>query len=197
MKIFVIGLPQSGRTTVAKAIADEHGYQYIDAMSWIRSTFREPKETEHPHQYEDEYQQYLSKRLWVNPNLVLDHVHEMMKIEEEDPVFVIDGISSPKDFTSLFDYREDIIIFLNRTDGDEDYRDHENIGTSVIRDYCFWMAAACLIDRKKWIEYNFRIPGEPSDFVKEMGAQNSLFIVKSIDMVISHLKERVKEIIKT
>src|SRR5271169_4492238 len=116
MKIFVVGLPQSGRSTVAKAIADEHGYQYIDAMSWVRSTFREPKDTEHPHQYEDEYQQYLSKRMWVNPNLVIDHVQEMMKMEEEDPVFIIDGITSPKDFTLLFDYREDVIIFLNRTD---------------------------------------------------------------------------------
>lgn len=119
----------------------------------------------------------------------------MMKMSEDiDPVFIIDGISSPKDFTYLFNYREDTVVFLNRTDNAGEYRDHENIGVSVIRDYCFWMAASGLIDKKRWLEYNFRIPGDDVDGIKEMGAQNSLFIVKSINKAISHLKDKIKEI---
>jgi hypothetical protein len=195
MKIFVIGLPKSGRTTVARAIAEKQGWNYIDAMSWVRSTYREPKVEEHPHQFEDEYQLYLTKRMQVNPWFVSDHVYEMMKVGgNEDAVHVIDGIASPKDFTALFDYRQDIVIFLNRTDNDHECRDHENIGTSVIRDYCFWMSAAGLISRDRWMEYNFRIPGENSDHIKVMGAQNSVFIVKSINKVLSHVVDRVKEV---
>lgn len=195
MKIFIVGLPKSGRTTVSQAVVEAHGYEYIDAMSWVRSTFRDRKESEHPHQYEDEYQSYLTKRMMVNPWFISDHVYEMMKVSgKEDAVFVIDGIISPKDFTALFDYRQDIVVFLNRTDNEHEYRDHENIGTSVIRDYCFWMSAAGVLSKDRWLEYNFKIPGENSDFVKAMGAQNSVFIVKSISKVISHLTERLAQV---
>jgi len=196
MKIFIVGLPKSGRSTVAKAVCQANGWHYIDAMSWIRSTFRGPKENEHPYQYEDEYEQYMTKRLMVNPSFVKDHIEEMMKINAStNKVFVIDGITSPKDFGILFDYREDIIIFLNRTDNDNDYRDHENIGTSVIRDYCFWMSAAGLLVKNRWMELNFKIPGEPSDAIKVMGAQNSVFIVRSIDKAISVVIEKTKGIV--
>jgi hypothetical protein len=197
MKIFIVGLPRSGRTTVSEAVCQAHGFEYIDAMSWVRSTFREPKPGEHPHQYEDDFQQYLTKRMMVNPWFVSDHVFEMMKVaNKEDSTFVIDGIASPKDFTTLFDYKQDIVVFLNRTDNDHEYRDHENIGTSVIRDYCFWMSAAGVLNKERWLEYNFRIPGENSDHVKAMGAQNSVFIVKSISKMISHLIERINDLKK-
>jgi len=193
MKVFIVGLPKSGRTTVAKALVDSLGFAYIDATSWVRSTFRERKEGEHPNQYEDEYQSYLTKRMNVNPWFVSDHVYEMMKVSgKDDAIFVIDGIISPKDFSALFDYREDVVVFLNRTDNEHEYRDHENIGASVIRDYCFWMSSAGLLAKSRWLEYNFKIPGEDSDFIKAMGAQNSVFIVKSIKKVISHLVERLK-----
>lgn len=195
MKIFIVGLPKSGRTTVSRAVAEKHGWEYIDAMSWVRSTFREPKAGEHHHQYEDDYQQYLTKRMQINPWFVIDHVYEMMKVNgNEDATFVIDGVSSPKDFTALFDYRQDIVVFLNRTDNEHEYRDHENIGVSVIRDYCTWMSSAGLLNKERWMEYNFKIPGEDSDHIKVMGAHNSVFIVRSIKKVIAHLIDRVKEV---
>lgn len=196
MKIFIVGLPQSGRTTVSKALVEAHGYQYIDAMSWIRSTFRKINNDEHPQQYEDDYQQFLTRRMTINPCFISEYMHEMMEISnKEDTIFVIDGLSSPRDFINLFDYRHDIVIFLNRTDNESEYRDHENIGTSVIRDYCFWMSAVGLIDKKRWMEYNFRIPGDDSDHVKAMGAQNSVFIVKSISRATSHLIDKIKELV--
>lgn len=195
MNIFIIGLPRSGRTTVAKSIVAAQGCQYIDATSWVKSDFRQPREGEHPHQFEDEYHQYLTKRMNVNPDFIRDHVCEMMKMTEDpNATFVIDGIFSPPDFINLFDYRKDIVVFLNRIDNDQECQDHENIGNSVIRDYCFWMSSAGVVARKRWLEYNFRIPGEDSDAIKTMGVQNSVFIVKSIKKVMSHLNEQIKEI---
>lgn len=194
MKIFIIGLPKSGRTTISQAVAEAHGYGYVDATSWVRSTFREQKEDEHPQQYEDEYQQYLTKRMMVNPWFVTDHVYEMMKVDQNETTFVIDGVASPKDFSTLFDFRQDIVVFLNRTDNDSEHRDHESIGISVIRDYCFWMSAAGVLSKDRWLEYNFKVPGEDSDYVKQMGAQNSVFIVKSINKVLDHLVDRTKEV---
>ena len=195
MKIFIVGLSKSGRTTVSKAVAESHGWEYIDAMSWVRSTFRPIKEGEHYHQYEDDYQQYLTKRMMVNPWFVSDYICEMMKLNgRDDATYVIDGVASPKDFTTLFDFRQDIVVFLNRTDNDHEYREPDKIGISVMRDYCTWMGAAGLLSKDRWLEYNFRIPGEHSDHVKVMGAHNSVYIVKSINKAISHLTERVKEV---
>ena len=196
MKVFIVGLPKSGRTTVAKALVKAHDWKYIDAMSWVRSTFRAHKDGEHLQQYEDDYQQYLTKRTMINPWFVSDHIAEMMRVGgDNNNIFVIDGVASPKDFVSLFDFREDIIIFLNRTDNEYEYRDHENIGTSVIRDYCFWMSAAGLLTKNRWLEYNFKMLGEDSNYIKAMGAQNSVFIVRSISKAISHSTELLKEII--
>jgi hypothetical protein len=193
MKIFVVGLPRSGRSTVAKALMEAHGYRYIDAMSWVRSSFRKSEPGEHPHQYEDAYQLHLAQLRLDDPWFVTDYIVE--EIHSRTEIFVIDGLTSPKDFVELFDYQRDIVVFLNRTDNEHEYRDHENIGVSVIRDYCFWMSAAGLLRKERWLEYNFKIPGEASDHIKVMGAQNSVFIVKSITRVISHLIEKVKEIV--
>jgi hypothetical protein len=194
MKIFIIGLPRSGRTTVSKELVSAHGWEYIDAMSWIRSTFRSQHEGEHHEQYEDEYHHYLAKKLTAHPNMVIDHVQKMMDTNNGD-VFVIDGIVSPKDFAALFDFGHDIVVFLNRTDNEYHFRDHENIGVSVIRDYCFWMSSIALLDRRRWLEYNFRVDGNEPDFVKEMGARNTVLIVKPASRVISHAIDKLKGLV--
>lgn len=206
MKIFLIGLPKSGRSTVAKDLANRFDYTYIDAVFWIRSSFRHIEKDEHPHQYEDEFQNFLSQKLLVNPYLVANYVSDIITelkmshlgLYPCNPRFniIIDGILSPKDFISLFDYTKDVVIFLNRIDNESEIKDHENIGISVIRDYCFWLASANLLPKERWMEFNFRIPGEDSDFVKVLGSKNSVFIVKSIKKVISHIKEKLNELSK-
>lgn len=197
MKIFIVGLPQSGRTTIAKAVAEHFKARYIDAMSWVRSTFREKRPNEHHQRYEDEYDQFLNIRRMVNPWFITSHVYDLLKSHEEDKIFVIDGIASPRDFAELFDYRQDAVVFVNRTDGETECKDHEKIGVSVIRDFCLWMSSAGLLAKNRWLEYNFKIPGEDSDFVKELGAKNTVFIIRSINKVIPHLLDRLKECMVT
>jgi len=195
MKIFVVGMPQSGRTTVAKALCELKNFQYIDAVTWVKSTFREQKQGEHPHQYSDEYHSWLTNRMKLNPRLIIDNVYDSIdaygRNAEDTYTFVIDGVSSPRDIMQLFDYNKDMIVFLNRTNNSADYKDYENIGVSVMRDFCFWLSSADLLPKDRWLEYNFAIPGEDSDWVKSLGQKNSVFLVKSINKVISHLKEQL------
>jgi len=195
MKIFIVGAPQSGRTTVAKALCQSKDYQYIEAVSWVRSTFREPKEGEYPQQYSDEFHAWFSQRLKINPNLITDNICNSInaygKYAEDAYRFVIDGIQSPRDFVSIFDYNKDLVVFLNRTNNEAEYRDYQNIGVSVMRDYCFWLSSADLLPREQWLEYNFAIPGEDSDWIKPLGHKNSVFIVKSTKKVISHLQTHI------
>lgn len=195
MKVFLIGHPKSGRSTVAKAIAEHFNARHIDAMSWVKSTFRPQKQEEHTDQYEDEYDRFLSVRRTINPWLIIDHVRQLMKSYEGDKLFIIDGIMSPKDFSELFDCRKDMVIFLNPTGIDDSYvKDHEKIGISVIRDHCFWLSSAHLLAKNRWVEYNFKIPGEESDFVKELGSKNSVFIIRSIAKVIEHILATIHQL---
>jgi adenylate kinase family enzyme len=193
MKILIIGLPKSGRTTVAKMVAANFNACYIDAMSWIRCTFRERNPDEHIQKYEDDYDHFLSIRRMVNPWFITSHVYDLLKSNKDHKVFVIDGIASPRDFAELFDYRTDVVVFLNRTDIDYEFKDHENIGISVIRDYCFWMSSAGLILKDRWLEYNFKIPGDDSDFVKELGSKNSVFLIRSFKRMIPHLMDQLQK----
>src|SRR5574338_1201338 len=190
MKIFVVGMPQSGRTTVSKALCEANKVAYVDATSWIKSTFRDPKAGEHPQQYNDDYNTWLVNRMKINPNLISDTVKESMQsyMAGDSVDYVIDGIFSPRDLVQLFDYNKDMIVFLNRTNNTADHTDYENIGVSVMRDYCFWLSSANLLPKERWLEYNFAIPGDDSDWVKQLGQKNSVFLVKSINRAISHLK---------
>lgn len=196
MKIFIVGMPQSCRTTVAKALCKADYYVHVDAFSWIRSTFREQKPSERPQQYEDEFHNWFTNRLKINPRLIADTVNNVIDAYGEEAhglTFVIDGIQSPKDFAELFDYNKDMVVFLNRTANQADFKDYQNVGVSVMRDYCFWLSSADLLPKERWLEYNFSVPGEDSDWVKPLLHKNSVYLVKSINKVISHLKEKLKE----
>src|SRR5574338_737576 len=132
MKVFIIGLPQSGRTTISKALCQDEHRKYIDASSWLKCTFREQKPGEHPQQYQDEYYNYLNERMRVNPFFIMDHIMDHLDMyDKKYSQFIIDGIASPKDFVHLFDCNSDYVIFLNRTDNAAEHKDQENIGVSV------------------------------------------------------------------
>lgn len=191
MKIFIVGLPKSGRTTFSKELADELGFVYVDVTSWVKSTYRDKDEKESDSIYQDSYHEYVADRLKKDPLLFYRNVIDVISFYPERN-FIIDGCLSPKDFSALFDYNKDVIIFLNRTDNDSDYKDHENIGVSVIRDYCYWMSSANLVSKKQWIEYNFKIPGDDNDFIRSLGSKNSVFIVRSLKKAISHMIELLR-----
>jgi adenylate kinase family enzyme len=194
MKIFLLGMPSSGRTTVAKELCkSSRHYCYMDAISWVQSTFRQPNPGERPQQFEDDYHQWFNNRLRHNPQLIVDNISNCIETygPETNKHFVIDGLSSPRDFAQLFDYNQDMVVFLNRTNNSTEYKDYQNIGLSVMRDYCFWLSSAELLSKNRWFEYNYTIPGEDSDWIKSLGHKNSVFIVKSTSKVISHLSEHL------
>ena len=46
MKVFILGLAESGKTTLAKSLSGGSTTCYISAVDWVKSTFRSarPKE---------------------------------------------------------------------------------------------------------------------------------------------------------
>lgn len=202
MKVFIVGLPNSGKTTVARGLMENSNINpnrtlmmYAGAVDWVKNTFRERMPSETEQHFNDEYHDYLLKRIQLNPSMIVDNLLESSLAYGFNKVnWIVDGVFSPKDFCALFDYNKDMVVFLNRTDNDYEAKDYESIGISVMRDYCFWLASAGLLPKSRWLEYNFKIPGDDSESVKVLGSKNSVYIAKSITRVISHLTELVDKV---
>lgn len=193
MKIFILGLSNSGRTTVAKHLADEDSL-YISAMDWVKSTFRPKELGEDNLDFERSFNEYYSERIKVNPFLIAENIEEIIKSCPHNR-FIVDGVLNPQNFMKLFDYNQDVLIVLNRIDNTIDSTDQDNIALNVIRDYCYWLSSMNLLDKDRWIEYNFRINAKGDGTVKKMGTRNIVYIIKSIDNVITHVKDVVKSIL--
>jgi len=199
MKIFIIGLPQSGKSTVSKQLVlrSSGEWFHISSAAWLKHTFRAQLPNENDSQFNEEYHSYVINRLKDNPNVIVDNTHDSIssigKLYDSKYNWIIDGIFSPRDFCRLFDYNTDVVVFLNRTDGEMDAQDYESIGVSVMRDYCFWLSSANMLPKSRWLEYNFKIPGEKSDSMKVLGSKNTVYIFKSIENVIDHLVDYIKD----
>lgn len=191
MKTFILGLPNSGRTTVAQSLTEDKITYYVSAVDWMRSTFRKhnPKETDQD--YDAAFQEYYIARMKLNPRLCIDNVLDIIDTNNTSEHFVIDGILNPKDFIHLFDYNEDVVVFLNRTDNMSNGKDYESVSINVMRDYCVWLATMGFLPKDRWVEYNYKIPGEESDFIKTLGARNSVIITKSITRAIKDLRDKL------
>lgn len=187
MKVFLLGLPSSGCSTIAKILSEEWGAHYIHSFEWLQKTFRDKGEESHE-DYRLELFNYVSQRLKVKPYLIVDNVFDIIDVSPKE-IFIIDGINSPKDFMHLFDYNNDVVIFLNRNNGPDYVEGFDQIGINVMRDFCLFLASRNLLDKERWLEFNFPIPGnKEDDFVKHLGQKNSVTITRSIDKTIEILK---------
>jgi hypothetical protein len=161
----------------------------VDGIRWVKQTYRPKRDNEHTEQYNDAYHQYFVSRLLGDVDFCIRNIKDTI-LYNSSSHYVIDGMVSPRDFALLFDYTQDFVVFLNRTDNEDiQMQDYEKIGVSVMRDYCFWMSSAGLLSRDRWYEYNFKMVGGPTDRFKAMGSKNSVFVTSSIDKVIEHLRE--------
>jgi hypothetical protein len=190
MNVFILGLPKSGKTTVAKCLEQSLGFKYLNVSNWVKNTFRKQEPDEHEQHFKEEFNKHFFSLLKETPTMCCQYAASFMHVSDVN--FVIEGIMSPRDFIELFNVDKDIVVFLNRTDNDEFFQDHENIALPTMRDYCFWASSIGSLPKQRWLEYNFKLNGEDSDYVKNLGAKNSVFLVKSINNVMSHLQDNLK-----
>ncbi len=198
MKVFILGLSQCGKTTVAKALAESPDAFSISASAWLKGNFRDRNAAEDQEVYEKERNDFLSGALKRNADLITDSIEMTMSMHSDfNPnikKFIIDGLTSPRDFMKLFDYNNDVAIFLNRVDNPSEVSDHDGIGQNVIRDYCLWLSTMGLLPKERWTEYNYRLPGEESEFVKELSSRNLVTITKNINKAIEIMRARLWKI---
>lgn len=184
MKVFLIGMPQSGRTTVGQAL-NLPGFKYLHLSSFLNTN---------NHNSADDYHSSVLDLMKSHPDRFINeyklHTHDFINN------FIVEGLVSPKDFTSLFNYNEDVVVFLNRMDHNPDTRDYQNIAIAIMRDYCFWLSAANLLPKSRWLEFNFKTPGGYDPYIKTMGYKNSVYSVKSLNSVIVNLRKLLTDILE-
>ncbi len=190
MNVFIIGLPQSGKSFIAQSICnDNNKFQHIDVGSWIKDSFRTKLQSETDRAYQDAFYNYISIRLKLTPDLFYSYIKG--SILDFSKNYIIEGVNSPHLITQLFDYNKDFIIFLNKIDNDSEFPESENIGVSNIRDYCYWLSSLNLIDKEKWLEFNYKLSDQDLGFSKYLGCKNTVVITKSIEKISSILKEKL------
>lgn len=183
MKVFILGLSGAGKTTVSKSLLCNK-FNYIDVLSWFKSSFRSKQPKESVNEYEQSFTTYLVSHLQQDPLFFSQQIKDRLN----DKAAIVDGMLDPRNFIDLFNPKEDYLIVLNRLDNSNN-NDYDLVSLNVIRDYCFWLSSFNMLDKDRWIEFNFKMNTDKKDFTKKMGAKNTLYLVKSIDKAIDILKD--------
>lgn len=194
-KVFIIGLPQSGRTCLIEELLKAIDFVYINCNLQIENGFRSFKIYETKREFQDAYEIYYLNKLKLDPDFCSKNIQKIIdfNLEKGNFNFIIDNLISPRDFVKLFNYNEDIVVFLNRIDyGDVEYKEHQNVALSSIRDYCFWMSSLGLMKKENWIEFNFVMNSNginENSPIKKLGIYNTVYLAKSFLRVVSTLKD--------
>jgi hypothetical protein len=178
MKVFLLGNPQSGKTTIGKTL-DLPGFRHLHISDFLHQTDCD----------EEELHSSILKTLKSNPDRFINqyklHTHDFIND------FIVEGLISPKDFVTLFDENKDIVVFLNRIDHSPNTKDYQNISLAIMRDYCFWMSSANLLEKKRWIEFNYKMSENDPSYMKTMGFKNTVYSVKGINAVVAKLRDDI------
>lgn len=144
MKIFVLGISRSGKTTLAKGIAEELKLPHISSSGWVRTHFAEGAPI-------SDMTAYSQEQLEKNPSACLDYLQANYDLSIP---CVIEGIRNPFDFIHLFDPREDLVILLDYVKNLTEATLFES-GLEVIDRYVKWLEINQLIRSNRRLKLTF------------------------------------------
>ncbi|GEM_PF-6190117 len=153
MKLILIGQSQSGKTTLAKQIAQSYGFQHISASNWVKQRWSFSLEDFTSREaYIKAITEYSLECLREDPNACVDYIREQCGGTDKT---VIDGIRNPYDFVNLFDWRCDRCIHLIYERNPISTNGFEQ-GLGVIQAYLTWLLDNSLIQKHQMITLNFQ-----------------------------------------
>ncbi len=191
MKIFVIGTNNSGKTKFCQEIVNKNPeFIYYSYNQLLKNSFGHRFKNEPADDFLKSFEKYSFNILFDNPKYLEYNYYNENLFNN----VVIDDIFSPTDFIKLFDYKNDIVVFLNRTDISEEtlYSEQETVFVNLCRDYCFWLATVEMLNKKNWQEYNFKMTAPNNGFLKVVGIKNTLNLTSNLEAAIDHFNEYLK-----
>ena len=155
MKIFVIGSSQTGKSPLAKALAENMRCKYLSTSGWVRNRFTA---NDYPttKEFITAMTEYSINELRENPDRCIEYLNEQHDLSQ---ACVIDGVRNPHDFIKLFDPKYDSVIILQRKKNPIRPTQFES-GIELISAYLQYLEKTGLIDQQleqRIYRYNYAL----------------------------------------
>lgn len=168
MKIFIIGISKTGKSTISKYLSEKYNVEHIQASASIRNTFQYKEENYNTQQeFIEAITKYSIKLNQKEPYFISNYIINNYNLKKD---VIIEGIRNPNNFFSLFDITKDKVIILDYLNNEINKTTFEK-GIDVIKEYLKWNIEHNIIDsnRVQFLEYH------NYDEIKEMLNEKSLF----------------------
>ena len=152
MNLFIIGPSGTGKTPVAKYVADNLGFQLVKSSQYFREGFQKNlKDYETRGAFVNAITEYSLGELKKDPMCNINYINNHYDMSKD---CVIEGIRNPNDFMAFFNPKTDYVLELYYVYTDIIPSKIES-GISVIRDIIQWNIAQGIMDKKQYYEFNF------------------------------------------
>lgn len=151
MKIFIIGQSGSAKTPFADAISRALNVKFVSASDWLKPITGDAKfKTKQEHI--DGLTAVTLRELHKNFDACTDYITATNDLSAP---LIIEGMRNPRDFVKMFDFRHDMVIFLNREDNPYRATQFER-GIMVIDGYITWAVTNGLLDTERRVNFMFQ-----------------------------------------
>lgn len=149
MKIFIIGISKTGKSTLSTYLSNKYNLEHIKSSLSIRNSF-EYKESDFNNKQDfinaiTEYSIELNQKV---PNFISTYIKNNYDLTKN---VIIEGIRNPNNFFDLFNINEDKVIFLDYLNNEVKQTKFEN-GIDVIKHYLNWNLELNIIPQNR-IQY--------------------------------------------
>lgn len=163
-KVFVLGSSGAGKTPIARQLAEALGVRHVAASAWVRNAFADlqlhvdPKFTSagaggggtaDRQAVVEAMTRFSIEELRKNPRACLD-----VAGPEMDVPCVVEGMRNPFDFVHAFDWRTDLVVFVQRGDNALERTAFEE-GLEVIGNYLTWLRKAGILEGDRVLVRHF------------------------------------------
>jgi hypothetical protein len=148
INIFVIGQSGTGKSPIANRISEAKELQLIKASEYFIESFKGYSEDRN--EFIRLISQFSAEKLSEDPYVNINYIKE--KIYNKP--FVIEGIRNPIDFTNLFKFGKDKVIFLNYIDNKLSKSNFES-GLDIILSIINWSKNIGIMSNEDFIQIDF------------------------------------------
>lgn len=142
--VFLIGATKTGKTTLARRLAEDLGLTHVAASAWLRGRpdVPAPVADDAPMRDRVAFTEAITRRareeLARDPDVCVDFLRQEHP-RFDDGGFVVEGIRNPRDFLLLFRPERDLVLYLDFAANPHPPTTFERDGIATIRAITTWL----------------------------------------------------------